>query len=298
VLLPIILAATAAGIAWRVFHVQSLERGLRSRLPVNEHGIARGAESIELPSGGDRAVLLIHGAGDTPQTLSYLAAHLHSRGYAILAPLLPGHGASLHDFARVTPRSLTDAVTDAYDRLASRYRHVAVVGLSMGGALAVRLAVRDRRVPAVVLLAPYLEMPKRLRRVAAASWIWGAITPFVRSRDPRSIRDPAEVALNRGYGFISAAALRSLVAISDAARGDLSRLQLPALVVQSRDDNRISAEACERAFAEITARHRKLVWVEGAGHVITVDYGRERVFAEVAEWLERWIPTREGGGAA
>jgi carboxylesterase len=298
VLLPILLAATAAGIAWRVIHVRSLEKALRTRLPLNEQGVARGAESIELPSDGDRAVLLIHGAGDTPQTLSYLAAHLHGLGYAVLAPLLPGHGASLRDFAEISPRSLTAAVSGAYDRLAGRYRYVGVVGLSMGGALAVQLAANDHRVPVLVLLAPYLEMPRRLRRLAAASRVWGAVTPFVRSRDPRSIRDPAEVARNLGYGFISAAALRSLAAISDAARAELSRLEVPTLVVQSRDDNRIAPEACERAFAALTAPERKLVWVEGAGHVITVDYGRERVFVEVEEWLARWLPTREGGGAA
>jgi esterase/lipase len=33
------------------------------------------------------------------------------------------------------------------------------------------------------------------------------------------------------------------------------------------------------------AREKRLVWTEGAGHIITVDYGRERVFTEVEKWL-------------
>jgi len=30
------------------------------------------------------------------------------------------------------------------------------------------------------------------------------------------------------------------------------------------------------------------VWTEGAGHIITVDYGRERVFSEVEKWLRAY----------
>jgi esterase/lipase len=35
----------------------------------------------------------------------------------------------------------------------------------------------------------------------------------------------------------------------------------------------------------IGAADKKLVWTTGAGHIITVDYGRERVFNEVERWL-------------
>ena len=36
------------------------------------------------------------------------------------------------------------------------------------------------------------------------------------------------------------------------------------------------------------ARDKKLVWTQGAGHIITVDYGRERVFNEVESWLRTY----------
>jgi esterase/lipase len=43
------------------------------------------------------------------------------------------------------------------------------------------------------------------------------------------------------------------------------------------------------------ARDKKMVWTEGAGHVITVDYGRERVYSEVVSWLDKHA---RGGTAA
>jgi carboxylesterase len=56
-------------------------------------------------------------------------------------------------------------------------------------------------------------------------------------------------------------------------------------VVQSREDPRISPAVAEFALSELGAKEKKLVWTERAGHIITVDYGRERVFSEVEKWL-------------
>jgi len=48
------------------------------------------------------------------------------------------------------------------------------------------------------------------------------------------------------------------------------------------------------AMEALGSAEKKLVWTEGAGHIITVDYGRERVFGEV----ERWLDAHGGRGEA
>jgi carboxylesterase len=299
VYLPLLIAAAsvAGGLLWRHRYSDRLERELRRRLRLADDGIVVGGEPFEYDSAGDRGALLIHGAGDTPQTLRYLGEYLRDRGFAVRAPLLPGHGRTLRHFSEISAGDLLAAVTVEHARMARRYPRVAVVGLSMGGALAVRLAAAVPELPALVLLAPYLAMRPRLERLARTSGVWGHLVPLLRTRDPRSIRDPREVARNVGYGVISAAALRALLENAEAASAVLGSLRAPTLVVQSREDNRVDAVSCERAFAALGSPEKKLVWVEGAGHVISVDYGRERVFREVGEWLERWIPATVKGEA-
>jgi esterase/lipase len=56
--------------------------------------------------------------------------------------------------------------------------------------------------------------------------------------------------------------------------------------MQSTTDNRISSAATQRAFERLGARDKKLEWIEGAGHVITVDYGWQRVVDRMVEWME------------
>ena len=59
--------------------------------------VIKGAEAIDMREEGSHGVLLLHGFGDTPQTLSLYAKHLSKAGFAVFAPLLPGHGRTLDD---------------------------------------------------------------------------------------------------------------------------------------------------------------------------------------------------------
>ncbi len=102
--------------------------------------ILPGAGTIDLQEEGSQGVLLLHGFGDTPQTLALLARRLRKSGYSVLAPLLPGHGRSMESFARSRAVDWITAAEDAYSGMRSRHNTVSVVGLSMGGALGVILA--------------------------------------------------------------------------------------------------------------------------------------------------------------
>lgn len=284
------VAAVAGALAGvRRIRDRVAERRSLRRHPVGADGIIPGAEGFTLPREGGAAVLLLHGMGDTPGALRYLAEALHARGYAVHVPLLPGHGRTIRAFAQVSAQEWLDAASASLGELSERHAWVAVAGLSMGGALAVRLAADPTlgaAVRALVLLAPYLEPKPFLRRADRYSRLWGMLGTYVNSHDPRSIRDEAERARSLGYGIITPAALRALLRTADAASAALPAVSAPTLMIQSRLDNRILAAAAERAFARLGARDKRLVWRDVGGHIVTVDHGREEVIALVGAWLD------------
>lgn len=249
-----------------------------------------GAGPIDLQADGGRAVLLLHGFGDTPQTLAYLAAYLHAHGWAVRAPLLPGHGRTLDEFAKSRATDWVESARTELKALRARYETVSIVGLSMGGSLATILAAEERGVDGLVLLAPYLSMPTRLRRAASAHHLLGTVFPYLEGRGEQSIRDPAESARNLAYRFTTPRLVFELACVVDRARGAAPAVTAPTLVIQSRQDNRIPPDAAQRAFALFAAANRRLSWTEGNGHIITVDYGRQGVFASVVEWLAMHAP--------
>jgi carboxylesterase len=285
-LLALVIAVSAV-VVMRTRAAQRARNVVAKRLTLQPDGIVAGASPIDLPMSGSCGALLLHGFGDTPQTLGYLAAYLHTQGWAVRAPLLPGHGRTLDQFAASRARDWIEAGRAELESLRSRYEAVVIIGLSMGGSLATILAAESPDVRALVLLAPYLSMPTRLRRAASLHRLLGVFFPFLPGGGERSIRDPAEVARNLAYGFTTPRLVFELARVVRLGRTAAPRVTVPTLVVQSRQDNRIPPEAAERSFALFTARERQLVWTEGNGHVITVDYGRQAVFAAVADWLDK-----------
>lgn len=272
--------------AMRERRLGALEALSMTRRRLGPDGIVIGGESFTLAREGAPAVLLLHGAGDTPQTLRYLGDYLYARGFHVFAPLLPGHGRSVGEFRRVTAGALIDAARAHYAELRATHAWVGIIGLSMGGALGVQIAGETPDLPALGLAAPYLVMPARIERAAHLSWLWGPFLPIVESSEGVSIRDPEEQRRNVAYGVFTASALRALQETVRRASTALPRVTAPTLVVQSREDNRISVASAERAFAKLGAKEKRLEWISGAAHVITVDYGREHVFELLTSWME------------
>ncbi|HSA55375.1 MAG TPA: alpha/beta fold hydrolase [Gemmatimonadaceae bacterium] len=289
-----VLAAVASLLAmWvgarRLFGAR-VERQVSSRHARGRDGIIVGAESIALAGEpGGPSVLLLHGFGDTPQSLRRLALHLHDAlGWSVHAPLLPGHGRDLRAFGRTDARAWLDAARVALEGLCRAGAPVALVGQSMGGALAVRLAAERSDLAALVLLAPYLGMKPHVDRLARRYRLVSLATAYVNSRADASIRDPDARASSLGYGVAPPRLLHELRCVAREAWEALPRVRTPTLVLQSRDDNRIRPADAEHAFARLGADPKALVWTTGNGHVLSVDFGCDDVFRRTADWLARF----------
>jgi carboxylesterase len=218
--------------------------------------------------------------------MGHLAGALAALGYTVAAPLLPGHGRDLAAFDRSSADDWYAAVLQEFDRLRESHGWVGVVGLSMGGALSARLAAETHRVDALVLASPYLSMPAGGSIMARTAPLWGALFPAVRTASEKSVFDPAARAVSLGYGAFTHNSLRALRTTASRGFAALPNIKAPTLIMQSTTDNRISSPATQRAFDRLGAREKRLEWIEGAGHVITVDYGWEKVVGRIIEWME------------
>jgi carboxylesterase len=157
----------------------------------------------------------------------------------------------------------------------------------MGGAIAAILAAETPDAKSLVMIAPYLDMPVTHRIASASHWLWGGAAGPRKSSSPRSILDPVERAKNLGYGVYTGRLLYELWRLAAQARRALPSVTIPTLLVQSKSDPRIAPAVAERAYAALSTSDKKLTWSEGGGHIITVDFGREKVFDEVTRWVQQ-----------
>lgn len=114
--------------------------------------------------GGEAAVLLIHGFPGTPAEMRPLGEALHAAGWTAQGLLLPGFGADIETLPRRTCDDWIESACAATRALRQRHRSVAVIGFSMGGAVALSAAARVQP-DALVLLNPLTRMSHALWRL-------------------------------------------------------------------------------------------------------------------------------------
>lgn len=106
----------------------------------------------------ERAVILIHGFTTCPQQFEELAHRFYDRGCNVYVPRIPRHGYQnrlTRDLANLTVPELQASSHEAYEFARGLGARVNVVGLSLGGSMALWLA-QTQPLDTAVSIAPFL----------------------------------------------------------------------------------------------------------------------------------------------
>lgn len=103
-----------------------------------------------------RAILLLHGFTSSPAVFREIIPALNNYD-AIYCPILPGHAKSIESFAKATSEQWLDCSYNAYLSLAANYAKIDVLGLSLGGILALNIS-QQFAINHLYLLAPALKL--------------------------------------------------------------------------------------------------------------------------------------------
>ena len=122
--------------------------------PPPKSALLKDAEPFFFRGDSDTAFLLIHGYESTPYSMRHIGNLFHSKGHTVLAPLLPGHGTTLKDLVDTRFEHWYESVRRVYVRERQKYKKFFIVGFSLGGNLAMRLAVqyRENNAPSALIL--------------------------------------------------------------------------------------------------------------------------------------------------
>lgn len=236
-----------------------------------------GGQPFLLPAAGRRGALLIHGFTGFPRDMRPVGAALQAAGVTALGVRLPGHGTAVDDLLRNHWEDWHQTVLDGYHLLSGLCSEVVVIGLSMGGVLALRLAAEQQVLGVVTMSAPSVLHLNQLDWRAQNARL---ISPFLRAV-PKNFEGepPADV-----YPVFPTLAVAQFFDLLQATDPLLPKVRVPTLIVHSRADDFIKPENANYYNLRLINSPHELFWLERSEHVVTTSVEQDVLLPRVTEF--------------
>lgn len=202
-------------------------------------------------SNSDKAILLVHGLGDSPYSFVDIASSLQKDGFYVQTLLLPGHGSKPAD---LNLPSYTDwqVFVDHYVNLLKQdFDHVWLGGYSTGGNLVTLHAIEQGKVDGLMLFAPGFQ--SRSHELEKFAPLLTLFTDGWQAAEENLARYTSS-SLNGAIAYIeSAEKLRGLL--------QSNKVTVPTLIVLSEADSAIDTLAVKDLFLKSFENPKnQLIW--------------------------------------
>jgi len=234
-----------------------------------------------------KQVLLLHGFTGSASDMTQLSEELARRNMVVSVPPLPGHDTSVEHLETIKWEEwiqFSQKTLDEFDRNAPRV----IVALSMGTFIATVLAAnKSNQISGLVLLAPAfaLQRPGRLGVILSKLGLY-KILRFLHKTNGSDIQDPEARSENNAYKQIP---LRSLVQFEELRKVALQKLKdvtCPVFLGFGAHDQTVDNVQAAKELESLSSKRVERHDYPRSGHVITVDFDREMLSADVVRFIE------------
>jgi len=227
---------------------------------------------IHKPSDNSPIVVFFHGFTghkiENGRLYVRIACRLCERGIGSLRFDFRGHSESLLpfedfklDYALEDAEKVIEYIRKELNKDFDTIR-LGVLGLSMGGAVAIHIASKDPNVKALALLSPAINFREIIARQAAVCRVeseffhWG----------PFRIRTKCLKSFNIDF------------------TSEAKRISAPVLIIHAIDDETVPFKQSETFYEKLPGK-KKFVKIDRGGHVFYTYESRIRVIKEIVEWF-------------
>jgi carboxylesterase len=236
----------------------------------------------ELTGGRRVGVLLSHGFTGSPASIKPWGRHLGELGYGVEVPLLPGHGTSWEQLNTLAWSDWYAELSTVFESMRSTHDAVVVGGLSMGGALALRLAAdHSDSVAGVVLVNPALSTKRLDVKLLPVMKHLVASFPGIAN----DIKKPG--VHEHGYTRTPLKAIHTLIQAWPQLIADLPQVTAPMLYFRSAADHVVDDSSQPIITSRVSSREIIERTLVESFHVATLDNDAPQIFEESAEFIAR-----------
>ncbi len=239
-----------------------------------------GAEAYFHAGTGGTGVLLCHGFTGSPGSLRPWAEYLAGAGLTVSVPRLPGHGTTWQEMSRTRWEDWYAEADRAFEELRGQSNETFVMGLSMGGCLALRMAeLRGAGVSGLVLVNPSVAPDTKLFLLAPAlKWVVPSLPGIASDIKKEGVQE-------LGYTRVPVRAAASLPALWRLTRSRLGEVIQPVLVYRSTVDHVVGPASMRVLQSALPPGQLTVRDCPDSYHVATLDNDAPTIFAGSLEFV-------------
>lgn len=240
---------------------------------------------FDLPGSGAAVALCLHGLTGTPYEVRPLAEAIAATGIRALGPVLPGHNETPERLAEVPYTDWLDSARSHFHRLRAECERVFVVGLSLGGLLALALA-QEERVDALVAIGTPLKFSHPL---ACLIPLVKYIRPLPRKRYGSDIRDSAARRRHPSYDRMPMNSVHEMQRLQRRVRPGLARITAPILIAHGAHDRTANPADAATIRDSVSSEVREYILLASSSHIVPVDVDGADLASAVADFLVQHV---------
>jgi len=242
-------------------------------------------------------VLILHGFTASLDCVNGIEPPIRALGLPTRMPVLRGHGAESPEALRgVTWEDWVADAEAALEDLLAEAERVIVFGHSMGGLVALTLAAdhapvagRAGVVDSVVVAAAAVQLESPLAPGRPLNFLTPLLARLLKKWDvPPTYADAQLAQYDTNYAWAPMDAIASFLEFGQVTRRRLPEVQVPALIMQCRQDSTVAPESAQIIFDGIStpADQKRIAWFEVSEHEMFRDCECEETIGTVVDYVQ------------
>ena len=227
-----------------------------------------------------QAVLLLHAYTSTIQDMKALAKFLHQHGYTCYAPSYAGHGLTIDEFLDYTTADWWQDTYNAYQLLENQgYKHIAVIGVSLGAILSLKLTEHFPIDACISMSAPQdrsvNDLFKRLKHYAEY------LHQFQNSNvelNLKNLENKAAIQLHAFHQFVA------------ATISNVSLIRAPIFLLYGELDDAHYQSSAQTIYNHVNSTKKQIKSYPNTGHLMTLGKDQTQLFGDILDFLDQHHP--------
>jgi carboxylesterase len=249
-----------------------------------KNGIIKGAEEISIQNNKETCWLLIHGYASTPKDMDELASKIsHQLNDSVRVPRLQGHGEVPSNLLELNINNWYSQSEAELFSLIQQCTNVNIVGFSMGGVIALKLA-QNNEINNLYLISPYLRLRYKFWNILSKESYLNLLADsfiYKKKNNVAQINSPEGIEDHISYISTPLQPIKNSFPLIDEIILNLNNIEYPTLIQHSKNDDTIDIESSQIVLNKISSNNKELITYTNSNHVLLSDFDKDEVINNI-----------------